>query len=351
MAEKLVYKFNPYTYARISAMKSLLLKKEDYDRVMKMHSSEIVKFMQEGDYAKEINELSIKYSGVKLVENALNKHLERVFLKLKLISDPNIEYLMLQYLKRYDFWNLKTLIRAKTVEKDLEKVMDMLIPVGSLKLDKLRVLYSKNTVREIIEESGLINAREFEDAINNYESTKDLSEIENLFDYHYYQDSVEFASKIPEQGKLFQEFFKYEFDVYNIMLLLKKIFFNLSKQSVEKYIINDGKNLPKRIVLNLLNKENIQSFMRELSKTNYGKILPEPEKDEQGVLLKYEILLQRFLLKKSVLLYHQHPLTVDLVLGFMFAKEIEVSNLRTIIKSKYLEFTEDYVKKLIVVKK
>ena len=101
----------------------------------------------------------------------------------------------------------------------------------------------------------------------------------------------------------------------------------------------------------MLNKENIQSFMRELSKTNYGKILPEPEKDEQGVLLKYEILLQRFLLKKSVLLYHQHPLTVDLVLGFMFAKEIEVSNLRTIIKSKYLEFTEDYVKKLIVVKK
>ena len=72
---KLKYKFNPYTFARISAMKSLLLQKSDYDKIMKMDSSEIVKFLQERMYSNEINKLAVKYSGIRLVENALNMHL------------------------------------------------------------------------------------------------------------------------------------------------------------------------------------------------------------------------------------------------------------------------------------
>ena len=94
--------------------------------------------------------------------------------------------------------------------------------------------------------------------------------------------------------------------------------------------------------------DKLSSFLKELSKTNYRKILPEI--DEKDSLLRYEVLLEKFLLNKSILLYHQNPLTVDLVLGFMFAKEIEVRNLRVIIKSKKLEYTEDYVKNLIVIK-
>ena len=225
--KKLQYEFNPYTFARISAMKSLLLKKEDYDKIMKLSSSEIIKFLQEGVYAPEINKAALKYSGIQLVENSLNKHLERIFLKLKLISDPSIEFLMIQYLKRYDFYNLKTLIRAKQSGLDESKFIDLLLPVGTLKKDKLKKLFTFDTVREIIEESGLIIKSEFNELLDSYEQTKDLGEIENMLDYHYFADSVEFAKQIPSEGKLFKEFFKFEFDVYNIKLILKKIFFKL----------------------------------------------------------------------------------------------------------------------------
>ena len=209
-------------------------------------------------------------------------------------------------------------------------------------------LFALNSVREIIEECGLIEMSQFEDAISNYENTKDLAQIENLFDFHYYNNSVKFSEELPKQGKLFKEFFLFEFDIYNLMLLLKKIHFELDKSLIEKYLIAQGKSLSQQSILSMLNAKDKSSFMRALNKTKYGNVLAV--KEEEQSLLKYEILLQRFLLKKSVLLYHQHPLTVDLVLGYMFAKEIEVSNLRTIIKSKYLEFTEDYVKKLIVIK-
>ena len=187
MAEqKFRYKFNPYTFARISAMRSLLLKKADYDRIMKMDNSEIIKFLQEGVYSQEISDAAVRYSGLKLVEIALNKHLQKIFLKLKLISDPSIEFLMNQYLKRYDFYNLKTLLRAKQIGAKEEDILDIMLPVGSLKIEKLKELFAKETVREIITSSGVVNIKNFSSAINSFEQTGQLSEIENLFDYHYY---------------------------------------------------------------------------------------------------------------------------------------------------------------------
>ena len=89
--------------------------------------------------------------------------------------------------------------------------------------------------------------------------------------------------------------------------------------------------------------------MNIISRTKYSKILPEL-KETKGALLRIEIALESMLLEKSILLFHQHPLTVDVVLGYMFAKEIEVRNLRIIIKSKKLEFTEDYIKDLVMVR-
>ncbi len=345
---KLVYKFNPYTFARISAMKSLLLKKEDYDKIMKMDPNEIIKFLQDGVYSTEINELAIKFSGLKLMENALNRHILNIFNKLKVISDPNTEYLMNQYLKRYDFWNLKTILRGKLAEVSDDNILNMLLPLGMLKIEQLRTIIKKTNIKDILSSSKLINIKDFKDAIDNYENNKDLSIIENLLDYHYYLDSVKFTENMPVQGRLFKEFFLYEFDIYNIKLVLKKVYFALDKDNVQKYVIYQGKFLNKNIIKSLLDKEKLSEIVRELSKTPYSRIIKELD-NATDPLLRYEVLLERFLLEKSILLFHQHPLTVDIVLGYMFAKEIEIRNLRTIIKSKTLEFTEEYVKNLIVV--
>jgi V/A-type H+-transporting ATPase subunit C len=62
-----------------------------------------------------------------------------------------------------------------------------------------------------------------------------------------------------------------------------------------------------------------------------------------------EIDLDTALLKKERLLMHQHPLTVSVILGFMLAKEIEVKNLKVLIKGKMLGLEEQYLEKLLVV--
>jgi V/A-type H+-transporting ATPase subunit C len=256
-----------------------------------------------------------------------------------------------QYLKRYDFWNIKTILRAKLAGAKEEDTLDLFLPVGALKESDLKRLFRKDSAREILLQSGVVDAGEFKDALSKYEQTKDLSEIENLLDYHYFRDSYQFAEKIPEQGKLFREFFTHEFDIYNLKIILKKIFFGLGKEYVSKFLIDGGKELTKRDREMLLQLNGFTAFAKIISRTPYGRQFSELKEGTEDLLLKCEIALDQFLLRKSVLLFHQHPLSVDVVLGFMFAKEIEVKNLRTIIKSKKLEFEQDYIKKLIIVHK
>ena len=72
----------PYTYVRTAVMKSLLFRKDDYQKMLKMGFSEIAKSMQESNYKKEIDVLAGEYSGADLLELALNRNLASSFKKL-----------------------------------------------------------------------------------------------------------------------------------------------------------------------------------------------------------------------------------------------------------------------------
>src|SRR3989344_3714682 len=97
--------FYHYTYARVSAMKGKLLKPEDYHKLLKMKLAEITKFLEESEYKKEIDELSLQHRGAELLELALNRKFQRAFEKLKRISPESLGTVVNAYLIRRDVWN------------------------------------------------------------------------------------------------------------------------------------------------------------------------------------------------------------------------------------------------------
>src|SRR3989338_11558995 len=108
--KKLELGFYPYTYVRASVMKSLLFKKDDYQRMLKMGFSEIAKFLQESHYKNEVNQLATEYSGADLLELALNKNLANSFKKLMMISPDSLRSLINEYIKRKDIDDIKTIL-------------------------------------------------------------------------------------------------------------------------------------------------------------------------------------------------------------------------------------------------
>ena len=103
----------PYTYVRTAVMKSLLFKKDDYDKMLKMGFNEIAKLLQESHYKKEINELATEHSGADLLEMALNRNLSGSFKKLIRISTSELTLLIKEYAIRKDIEDINTILRGK----------------------------------------------------------------------------------------------------------------------------------------------------------------------------------------------------------------------------------------------
>ena len=87
-----------------------------------MKLAEIAKFLEESEYKKEIDELSVSYGGASLLDMALNKNLVRTIEKVRKISSEELRQLIDAYLMRITIRSVKMLLRAKYAKLGKEEI-------------------------------------------------------------------------------------------------------------------------------------------------------------------------------------------------------------------------------------
>ncbi len=338
----------PYTYARVSVMRSFLLGKEDYHKLMKMNVNEIISYLQSSQYKIEIDGLAVRFKGVQLMELALNKNLANTWVKLKRISPPGLRVVIAAYLLRVDVWNIKTIIRAKYTKMLSDQLQPMLLPSGFLDEKKLADLAKKESVDEILKAVGFIDYGHFAKALESFRETKSVAEIENALDRFYYSAMGEFARRIPNEGRLFREFLEAELEVTAIIAVLRLKRANTASKDIERYVTVPA--TAGALVKKMVAAQSAADAAKLLEQSRFRAFVENGVKDflASGSLIRLELDLSRQMLKRSVLLIHQHPLTVDVILGYMFAKEIEVRNLRLLLKAKQLNLGEEFAEQQLI---
>ena len=180
-----------YAVTRVRAMKSKLLPKESYPRLLNMGIDEITRFIQESEYKNDVDELAMKYSGGDLAEHALNRNLALTYDKLVRITSGELNYLIVAYLKRYDIWNIKTLLRGKIYNASVEDILESLIAAGEFTYTSMSELAAKATYQEIVE---ALKHTEYYPLLQKFDGTN-LAYIENELDKIYYADLFEAIGK------------------------------------------------------------------------------------------------------------------------------------------------------------
>ena len=342
--------FYPYTYVRTVVMRSLLFRREDYQKMLKMGFSEIAKFLQESNYRKEINELATNYSGPDLLELALNKSLAESFKKLIRISPDELGLLIREYAKRKDIEDLKTIIRGIFTNAGEKAIAASVTGAGTLSRDFLASLLKEKSVEGILKANKLVDFSLFREGLKELGEKRSLAGIENAFDRHYYTQLARFSEMLPEEGELFRRFIQKEVEILNLLavLRLKKAKFGIG--SIRNFIIPSGNGIKDAMMMELASTEDLDNISGLLQKTEYKSIVSKgiEEFRKAGSLIMLEIGLYKHLLKKSMLFTHQHPLSVDVILGYMFAKDIEVRNLKIIVKGKQLGLSEGFMESQLV---
>jgi len=347
--KKLKFGIYPYTYVRTAVMKSLLFKKEDYHKMLKMSFSEIAKLLQDSHYKEEINALAREYSGSDLLELALNKNLAGSFKKLIRISSEELVLLIREYVKRKDIEDIKTILRGKFTNTKEELILNSITAAGTLSLEFLTLLLKKESIEEVLKTNKLIDFSLLEDGLKELKEKNTLAAIENAMDKYYYGHLIEFSKTLPKQGTLFRNFLRKEVEILNILTMLRLRKTKFEKKIVNNFIIPSDKLTDSR-TMEIAGIEDLELLPEVLEKKGYKNAVRNgvEEFKKNGSLITLETELYKYLLDQSILLLHQHPLSVDVILGYMLAKDIEVRNLRIIIKGKQLGVDEQYIKSQLV---
>lgn len=348
--KKIKLGFYPYTFVRSIAMKALLLKKEDYHKLMKMSLNEITKFLQDSNYKKEINELANKHSGIHLIELALNKNMATSFDKLRKISPDELNLLINQYTKRKDIEDFKTILRGKFTQTPTDQIKESLIGAGTLRLDYLYKL-AEMELKDVLANLKIVEFKSLEEAYKDFSENKSLTALESALDNDYYNKMLEFITTLPSQGKLFSEFLEQEIETLNILNIVRLKREKIDNKDIKKYLFFFEDPAKNKKINKLLVIDNLKELISSIEKKGLSEIVKKglEEFEKNDSLIELEIGLYKHLLKKSVLLMHENMLSIDVILGYMFAKEIEVRNLRLLVRGKQLGLEEDFIEKQLIV--
>jgi V/A-type H+/Na+-transporting ATPase subunit C len=320
----------PYTATRARAMKSFLLVKEDYMKMRKMGLNEMIRFLEENQYKKEIDQLSSEYKGMELINLALNENLANTINKLLMISAKESHGIIKNYAFRWVISNLKILVRTK----DWSLAKKAIVPIDPTTYSFCESLIKKDN-KEFVKSLKKITALDEEKFGKLYEDGE-IIEMENELDRIYYKKLQESYNTIDPMLK---EFYKFLIELADIKNIMKLKSIGVPAEKIRNLIITKSK-----LASSLLN-ENFEKSIVILKESKYRNFTDGIEDD----FTRLESNIEKYLLQYSFRLLHLKPLTIAPIFGYLLAKEIEVRNLKLLINSKAMELDEEFVEENIII--
>ncbi|MDY0386327.1 MAG: V-type ATP synthase subunit C [Methanolobus sp.] len=335
----------PYAVTRIRAMKSKLLPKETYPRLMNMSIDGIARFIGESEYKEDVDELARQYEGVDLIEHALNRNLAVTFTKLLNITEGDLNFLVGKQLQEYDVWNIKTVLRGKYYDAPKEEILEAIIAAGRLSYTFLSELAAKGSYEEVISE--LANT-EYYPILKNYDGTN-LSKIENQLDKLYYAGLFEVISGSKSKDrKLFAEFIRVNIDIKNLMTLFRLKKSGDNDIEIMDLMMDGGlrlklKDIEKWVPLSF------EDFISELKKYPYWDVISDVVSPDMVSLIDVESRLKKYRIKSAGSFSNIYPLSIVPIMDYMLTKRNEVNNVRIIIRGKSANLDDNIIKEQLVI--
>ncbi|MES3160594.1 MAG: ATP synthase A1 subunit C, partial [Halorubrum sp.] len=213
---------NPeYVVSRVRARRGQLYGDEEYRKLVRMSPAEIARFMEESSYGNEINALGSRHDGVDLIEYALNQNLAKQFEAILDWSEGGLYGLIARYLRKFDAWNVKTVIRGIYTDAEQADVEVDLIRAGEFDDRRIRRLLEADSIEAVVEVlEDTIYGDPLREAYAEYETTNVLVPLENAVDRAFYERLLSGLGG-DEPTRQYETFLKAEVDFRNAVNALR----------------------------------------------------------------------------------------------------------------------------------
>ncbi|WP_225335171.1 V-type ATP synthase subunit C [Halomicrobium urmianum] len=342
-----------YVNARVRSRRAALFDDDDYRKLVRMGPGEIARFMEESTYGREMNALGSRYSGVDLVEYALNRNLARNFEDLLDWSEGQLYDYVARYLRKFDVWNVKTVVRGIYSGADSQEIEDDLVRAGEFDENVLDRLLAADSIEEVVEVlDGTVFDGVLDDAYDDYEETGVLIPLENAVDRAYYENLLAGLPDNPEIDSpvgLYVSFLEAEVDFRNLRNAVRIARSGADSLDPADYYIEGGRLFSESDLTGLAaDTDQLAARVRE---SRYADDLDAALDvlEAADSLIEFESALDAALVEYADQLSNRYPLSVCPVFSYVLAKEREVDNVRAIARGREAGLDPDEIEQELVI--
>jgi V/A-type H+-transporting ATPase subunit C len=332
-----------YITGRVRAMKTKLIPGEMYPRMLVMDASEIARYLEETQYKDEIDALSKDYSGTELIEHATFANLAKTYRKLLEVAIDEPQFLILEYLRRWDVWNIKTILRGKFYGASDAEITKYLVPAGELSPEFLGELAAKESIQEVI---SALDGTDYSTALSQFDG-KSLATVENALDkLYYFRMERAVGGTLSVGGGLLLKYVRREIDIKNLITLFRMNRAGIDAAVIQENLIPGGKLYDE---LSRMAGQPFGEFLRGLEGYPFWSSISDIATADIDAVSRIEARLRAYLIRYAWALSNYHPLSILPVLGYMVSKETEVSNIRKIVRGKEAKLPAELIEEQVVV--
>lgn len=344
-----------YSNARVRGMRSRLFSNAYFDQLMDAADlNRIIQMLMDTEYSSDLEERIVHGRTSAQVDEALKSNMLRTFNKVMSFANGEAFELLTTLLGRWDLFNLKTIIRGAHMHLDPEEIEESLFAVGQLSSVDLHELSRTGEVRAVVDTLvtwGSPFAAALKPVVAEYMKSNDLALLELALD-RYYGD---WASKRLEgkgaNSKLARRLLGIQVDSTNLLTVFRLQKADMEGLEVERFFLPGGVNISKDLFMQLAPLSDVDEVLERLKRTPYGSQLDAVvlQYVEENSIAVFERALEDFVMRKAVKAGTGDPLGVGIIIGYLWAKQNEVTNLRIVVKGKAVGMPPDRMRRELIV--
>lgn len=314
---------------RIKALETKLLDGTKLNRMIESSTAdEAIKVLSETEYSQFIGNVKRAED----YEYLLSEELKRVY---SLIDEISPEKRLVDLLAiKYDYHNLKTLIKGKALKRDLS---DLLVPVGNADIKILKDAVMNENYYDL----SSIMREALENTIGDFEKTKDPQRIDIILDKYMYKEMHEIANELGDSYTI--EYVKKNIDLTNILTFLRLKKQKKDREFLKTVILRHG-SIDVDIYENYYN-DSVDNFVNRISHTDYYDILSAglEEYNKSGKLSTIEMLRDNFIMN-YIKNAKYISFGIEPLIAYVYAKENEIKAIRIIMVGKLNNIEPEVIK-------
>jgi V/A-type H+-transporting ATPase subunit C len=329
-----------YINARVRGMYRTLLGPEELKAFLqKPDVGTMITELQKTPYREALERSCIRDAGIACFEDALRMHLIRTYSKiLTMFGESDRARYVRIVLNRWDLHNLKAILRGKNIHSPPEEIRGCLVPAGTLDEATLIELLHQADVREVIDLLAtwrIDYARALTPHIGEWSRSRELLILEHALDQFYFDFARDAVRGDEPETVALRRLVGTEIDVTNLKTVITFIRDGVRREDGERFLLEGGAALLPKVLRSMIEDGDLPTALGRLDGTPYAYLAracdDQPTCGPQSRLMKD---LDRHLLRTGVALYRSDPLSVMVVIGYLYRFQVEVTNLRIIARCR-----------------